>query len=197
MRECRLCKKPLEAEDAVCVFCGYDPKTDTVNPAFKQQSSSIEKAKAIEKKTGGEACEKGVDPKIKKFAFIGMAILIFSVLYKYNFDVTLATADIRLFFTRLTTGKIFSGKADKKKGKKVEKIEWVNVRSFESPKKKTNAKDLVVEGIFFDVKSGNYVVINGEVIAEGETSGNITVKKINRDSVEVVVGGVIRVLQQK
>ncbi|MCM8789495.1 MAG: hypothetical protein NC916_00530 [Candidatus Omnitrophica bacterium] len=195
MKECRLCKKPLEAEDAVCVFCGYDPKTDTVNFAFKEQQSSIEKAKAIEKKIKREAEKKEIGPGVKKFALFGIAILIFSILYRYNFDVSLATADIRFFFAKLMGGKI-SAKIDKKKDKKNEKLEWINVKTFKS-QKKIDAKKLVVEGIFFDSKSGNYAVINGEVIAEGETVDNITVKKINKDSVEVIAGGEVKVLQQQ
>jgi hypothetical protein len=122
--------------------------------------------------------------------------VVFSIFYKYNFNLRGVVFEINRLFDRLNIVKfvqtISGKKTDKAKG--YEKIELINVRNFEEPKRITPYKDLVVEGICFDSAGKSFATINGRVISEGDSFENVTVKKINRDSVELMVNGEARVL---
>jgi len=188
MQECHYCKKTIKEEDTICPFCGYDHKTGTVSQQVTsentQKRSQIKEQKAASKGNG-------VDPVVKKFAFIGLGIVLFSILYKYNFNINIIAYEISDIFGRVT------GKPNKKKDKTSEKIELIDVRSLKIPKKAIRYKGLEVEGILFDPAGRSFVTINGDVIPEGGTSGNITVQKIHKDSVELIVNGKSQIIEVK
>lgn len=199
MKECRFCKRPLKEEDAMCSFCGYNPKIDAIDPLFNSGISPT-------KKKGGRIKEKklisaafGVDPRIKKFAFVGIAITLFSIFYKYNFNINLVGYEVSHFFKKIKADKFIIWQPKKEEAKGIEKAELINVRSFEVPQmiSQHKNKNLMLEGIFFDDRGGSFVTINGKVIAEGESIDNLTVKKINNDSVEVIIDGEVKVLKMQ
>jgi hypothetical protein len=189
VKECNYCKKLIKEEDAVCPFCSYDPKTGTLSQQVSSVKSLEKQVRINENKVTGRVF--GVSPVVKKFVFISLAIVLFSILYKYNFNINIIMSEINQTFARIT------GKPYKKKGKTIEKIEWVNIRSFKDSKKPIRYRDLTVEGILFDPNGKSFVTVNGEVIPEGESLGNITVKKISKDSVELIVDGETKIIEVK
>jgi hypothetical protein len=186
MQECYYCKKTIKEEDTICPFCGYDHKAGTVS----QQVTSVENTQKRSQIKEQKATSKGngVDPRVKKFAFIGLGIVLFSILYKYNFNISIIAYEISDIFARVT---------GKKKDKTSEKIELIDVRSIKIPKKAIKYKGLEVEGVLFDPAGRSFVTINGDIIPEGGTSGNVTVQKIHKDSVELIVNGKSQIIEIK
>lgn len=185
MKQCRLCGKTLKEEETICPFCGYNIVTDSVSRSFQPKPESARNKEEREQ----AAKAGGVSPGVKKFALAGLAILIFSIFYKYNFNINTITSKANQLFNRIKTGEFTKGKDNKKADKEVKKVELVNVRSFDRYKKPAANKDLKVEGIFFDANAKSFIIINGKLICEGESFKNITVKKIYKDSVELIVAG--------
>ena len=98
-----------------------------MSPDFKPEGRPIKlrgkKAKeSVSRRIGG------VSPGVKNFAFIGLAILIFSIFYKNHFNINNVVSEVKYFFTRIAKGKFIAWESDKKKDD--DKIEWINVRSF-------------------------------------------------------------------
>jgi len=191
MINCHFCGKEIEQVKAVCVSCGYDPKTDTVKPELKDQAAAKKAAKGKKLKLTG-----GVSPRIKKFAFISLAIVIFSIFYKYNFNPVFVAAEFKHMFTLIRTGKIveifkFGGKEDNKN----KSVGMMNVRSYKAPQDAKKYKGLLIEGILFDPGAQSFVIINGEVISEGSSFKGVVVKKIDRHTVELMVNGESKVLE--
>lgn len=182
--QCKLCDKPLKAEDAICEYCGYDPKTDRVSESFKPKSEA-----AIRKEEKEKARKEGaVGSGVKKFAMIGLAVVIFSVLYKYNFNINGVARDAGLFLDRIKSGNLTRGKDAGKKETENEKIELISVRSFDGSKQPRNNKEQKIEGIFFDESGKSFVIVNGKLLPEGGSLGDFTVKKIYKGSVELILG---------
>jgi hypothetical protein len=196
MKTCRLCGKSLGDVVTECVFCGYDFNTDTVNQSFKAQPEKVaaKNREAAAKSQGSGARQALVSPAVKKFALIGLAVVIFSILLKNNFNVTAVLNEASIIFTKITTGKIINDKSAKKDDKENKKIELISVRSFKIPAKISRYEKLKVEGIFFD-NDKSFIVINGRVVPEGKTFENVTVKKINSDTVELIAGGETKMLR--
>jgi len=193
-KECRYCKKPIKEEVAVCSFCGYDHKTGTMAETEAGLVKSLEeKVKTREKGSASKIF--GVDPKVKIFAFIGLSIVIFSVFYKYNFDIKGVMSEANQVFYRIKSGAFFTGKSKKEKNKANQKIELMNVKSITTPKKSLQPGALAVEGILYDPTGKSFVSIEGNVIAEGAAFGDVVVKKINRDSVELIVKGENKIIE--
>ena len=140
----------------------------------------------------------GVSPGVKKFAYFGLAIVIFSVFFKHNFNAEGIKAEVNLIFTkaqgRLMPGKAKKAKSKHKQGEGINKAELVSVIDFDGSQKPDTNKDLKVEGIFFDSDGSSFVVLNGKVISEGQSWMGVTVKKINRESVEIIANGESRIL---
>ena len=194
MAVCRFCRNELEHERQICPSCGYDPTTDTVNQSAKAQ---IEQSGILHKKNKEKEKEagRGVNPKIKRFVFIGLAVIVFSVFYKHNFDINGVIYEITQNIARIKEGKLFSKKSDKDKDKEVKKIELIDVRSYNAPERQDRSKDLVVEGIFFDPQTKSFVIINGKVITEGESYRGAIVARIKEDSVELIMGNETKILK--
>ena len=140
----------------------------------------------------------GVSPGVKKFAYFGLAIVAFSICYKHNFNAKAIKAEVNLLWTetqaRLIFGKAMKAKSKHKQGEGINKAELISIVNFDGSQKPGTNKDLKVEGIFFDADGGSFIVLNGKVIAEGQSWMGVTVKKISRESVEVTVNGESRIL---
>lgn len=183
MKLCRLCGKSLGDNVTACVFCGYDFNTDMVNQSFKAQAQ-----KAIVKNRETGAKQALISPAVKKFALIGVAVVIFSILYKNNFNINSVFNEASDIVERVKSGRATKDKSGKNDNKETQKIELISVRSFKTPGKISRYEKLKVEGIFFD-NDKSFVVINGRVVPEGKTFENVTVKKVDNDSVELISGG--------
>lgn len=185
MKECRYCKESIKDEKMICPFCGYDFKTDTISQSFKPQ----------EKKKRKDITQHGIDSRVKRFTFIGLGIVAFSLFYKYNFNLNIITQEITQAIKKLKTTK-FGIPAFKKKAAQTEgKTEWVDIWSFEGTPNTPRSKRLVVEGICFDPHGRSFVTVSGKVLSEGENFKGVTIKKINADSVELIIEGEIKVLK--
>ncbi len=198
MKECRYCRNLIDEKDMLCSFCGYDYNTDTINQSFNhQESNAAESKKKIREQEPKLARRAVVSPGIKKFAFVGLAIVIFSILYKYNFDINRLVLKTGKAINKLKTGKIFQKGPDSKKDTSEEKVELTDVSSFDGTKGGIGHKGLLVEGIFFDPDGKSFATVNGKVLSEGDTFGHITVKKINSDWVELIVNGETEIVKVK
>ncbi len=191
MKECQYCKEQMKDEDVVCIMCGYDHKTGTINNAFKEQMAKERgvREKAQRKKEKLQNKGRGISPGVKKFVFIGLIITVFALFYKHNFNISSVVSEISQSLAKLKKFKFSETKTKDKKDNKPEKIELTDVNSFKGNNKPLRKKDLKVEGIFFDPQRKSFVSINGQILSEGESAGDVAVKKINRDSVELVIGG--------
>ncbi|MBN1912991.1 MAG: hypothetical protein JW788_01175 [Candidatus Omnitrophica bacterium] len=193
MKKCKYCQKDVQEEEKLCPFCGYDFKSGTITQVFSEEEA--QKRKRAEKKISRK--EGGIDPRIKKFAFIGIAITIFSVLYSYNFRLNIIFFDFKDKFLGgkkggLTLNSIL-GK--KKKDQKIENIQLTDISSFNAPREAADYKNFTLEGIFFDPQGESYATINGQVLAEGESLENLRVKKINKNTVEIEIAGKVQILE--
>lgn len=207
MKECRCCKRMIQEEEMICSFCGYDFKTDTINPEFKAKKELEEKtgkkSKIKERQEYGQ--RRGVSPAVKRFALIGLAIVIFSIFYKYNFNLGGVMSEVKQLLSqvRIKMSKFIPltvEKEDKKKkkaGEQIEKPQLIELRSYEAPKKTIPAGEFVVEGIFFDPQGKSFATINGVVVGEGDSVDKAWVKKINAHSVELIVDGKKKIIGVK
>jgi hypothetical protein len=105
------------------------------------------------------------------------------VSYKYIFSLksyifTLRT--IVLDFAR----PIIGGKSGEKKDKD-RKEASINKKT----KKKYADNGLRIEGISYDPGSKSFIAVNGKLVSEGETIKGVIVKKIDKDSVTVIIEG--------
>jgi len=163
----------------------YNPKTDTLTPSFVKQESAD---KNIKRKSLASA-------RIRIFIFIFIALVISFFVFKYH-----AKLGDAIFKAK----KSFSRKQDNK-AKKVNhpvnndnenKITGLSdVRAFKAPAEKLQRKDKLVEGIFYDAAKKSYCVINGQLLSEGDNFQNILIKKISKDSVEVLEDGKRKILR--
>lgn len=197
MTECVYCKRPMKEEAVVCIYCGYDHKLGTISQAYKPQQDAPGKESGVKiriKEEKSPAGSGGVNPKVKKFAFIGILLVAFSILYKYNFNLSVIVSDLTEAAVNIKGVKFLQDKFGKKKARAIEKIELSNVEKFEV-KKEGPAKKLRLEGIFFDPRGKSFATINGQVVSEGESVDNVILKKIDRNSVEVIAGNETKTLE--
>jgi hypothetical protein len=114
MKECNFCKGVIKDTDAFCKICGYDPKTDTISPNFIPLSE--QQMIKIQNKKNASFFRAGISPGVKKFVFIGLAVLVFSIFYKNNFDIGNVVADLNHSFTMVSKGKFDMGQEEYSKG---------------------------------------------------------------------------------
>lgn len=122
MQECRYCNREIKEGDLFCKHCGYDPVTDTMSREFVASGKPMEPPK----KKGPNIFGGGVSSGVKSFACIGLTLLVFSIFYKNHFSIDNVIAEAKYFFMRLSKGKITIGGP-----KRSEKIEWIDMRTFE------------------------------------------------------------------
>lgn len=126
MQECRYCQEIIQDKDPFCKYCGYDPKTDMISPEFKlMQVKGLTPKKKVKAKSVGF-----ISPGVRNFAFIGLAIFIFSIFYKNHFNINNVVTEVKHLFTKIKKGKFITWESDKKKYE-FKKIEWINVRDFQ------------------------------------------------------------------
>jgi hypothetical protein len=186
MTVCRFCGGEVRDIDKICLNCGYNSQTDTVTPNFvRQEQEKIVKKKGL------------VRPEIKIFAFLGITIIALSLIFKYQTNLGHVVYQVRSFIvgTKNKANKSANVKQPLGKDNEIKSTGLLGVRSFKAPIDKTQRKDKKVEGIFYDPKNTSYVVINGQLVSEGKSFGNMLVKKINSDSVEVVEDGIAKILK--
>ena len=94
MKECKFCNAPAKEEDAFCPFCGYDPKIDTVSASFRQNAVSREESQR-KVQTKGIRRSRVIRLGVKIFACIGLAIVIFSIPYKHDFNLNVVMSEIK------------------------------------------------------------------------------------------------------
>ncbi|MEW6101714.1 MAG: hypothetical protein AB1481_05410 [Candidatus Omnitrophota bacterium] len=192
-KACRYCKEEVAIDDPVCHNCGYDFKTDAINPSFKD---ALSVAKRKHRKKQREAGSEGpVSSGVKKFAFIGLAVVIFSVLYKYNFNVVFLKDDIASLALKYVPAKWRANSTANKSNSQPTVFE--NVKSYKASQEKRKYRELVIEGIFFSKDTKPFVIINGQVLSEGDVLGKFLIRKINPDTIEVFTNGEIKVLGLK
>ncbi len=126
MPECRFCNGTIKEEDAFCKICGYDSKTDRISPNFVPPTNF---PLMPPNKKAASLVSRGVSPGVKKFAFIGLIIIMFSIFYKNHFNISNVLAETKHFFTMLARGKVSLGQSKQKK-----EIEWIDVRTFKDYK---------------------------------------------------------------
>lgn len=196
MKNCPYCQKQLNEEETACIFCGYDQNTKTINNAFKAEMAQTRARREKEQRKKEKLLNNSgsIDPRVKKFASLGLAVTAFSLFFKHSFNISSVVRELSKPIIMVKEFKFLGGKSKNNKDSKYEKIELTDVKSFNGNKKPLKKADLKVEGIFFDPRKKSFVFINGKVLSEGDTVDEVTVKKINRDSVELVVEGENKVL---
>ena len=178
---CRYCNEVIGQQDEICGNCGYNPGTDTMTTSFVKK-----KTKTV---SGGK--QKILRPGVKSFAFWGLAIVVLSLGIKYQGKL----GDIAWKAKNLLLGnKVNPSAQDLEKAKQNKVIRLIDVRSSKVSADKSLGKEKRIEGIFYDPQGKSYVVINGQLVSEQMSFGDILIKKINRDSVEVVQDGKEQVL---
>ncbi|MFA5090010.1 MAG: hypothetical protein WC510_03100 [Candidatus Omnitrophota bacterium] len=117
MKECKCCKTLIKEKAAFCPSCGYDPKTDTMSASFRQNAVSREERNR-KMLTKERRCSHGIRPGVKISVFIGLAVVIFVILYKHNFNPNRVMSEIKQAWdkARVKTGKIIPMEVEKKKG---------------------------------------------------------------------------------
>lgn len=197
MKECQYCKEQIKDEDIVCIMCGYNHKAGTINNAFKEQMAKERGAreKGQRKKEKSQTKDRGISSSVNKFVFVGLIITVFALFYKHNFNISSVVSETSRYLAKLKKFKFSETKTKDNEDNKLKKIELTDVNSFKGNNKPLRKKDLKVEGIFFDPQRKSFVSINGQILSEGESAGDVAVKNINRDSVELIIGGERKTLQ--
>lgn len=174
MKNCRYCKEDVGDKEQICPYCGYNFQTDTLTPGFIKKVKKVD----IGKK------KKLVGPGVKTFMFWAILVIIFSLIYKYHANLSGLVGQVKNF------AGIKGNKANENKS-----VGLVDVRSVKIPAEKLERKEKRVEGIFYDASNKSYVIINGQLVLEGEIFEDILIKKVNKDSVEIVKNGNIQILK--
>ena len=184
MDTCHYCGRVLKDKDNICPHCGYNSKTDTLTPSFIPKKDSINNIKD----------EKKISPGVKVFALIAIIVLIISLSIKYNFVIGEIKAKAKMFFSG-DNSKASKVKQNNAKNGQAQAVVFTDVRSFQPSEEKLQRKDKKIEGIFYDAVKKSYCVINGQLLSEGDTFQGIAIKRISKDSVEVVEDGKIKILR--
>ncbi len=179
MKTCRYCEEKISDQDEICPNCGYNPKTDTLTAGFVRKNKPAIKKQMM------------VGPGVRNFACWGGLIIICSLGVKYQGKIGDAFWEVKniLLGNKITK----SGRVSAKSIKNVP-TRLTDVRSYQAPADKTLRGTSKIEGIFYDPQGKSYAVIGGQLLSEGENLGKLFIKKINRDSVEVLEDGRGRIL---
>ncbi len=175
MKTCRFCKEESSDKEQICPYCGYNFQTDTLTPNFVGKARKEDKGKK----------KKLVGPGIKTFVFWTGLVIISSLIFKYQGKLGDLVSQAKDFF-----------KKDKKK-KTSQSVGLLEVKSVKVSQEKFRSKEKKIEGIFYDPKGKSYVIINNQLIPEGESFAGIFIKKINKNTVEVIRDGKSQILSVK
>jgi len=163
MKECKFCNAPIKGENAFCHFCGYDPKTDTIrqNVVLKRKIQKEERHFSY-----------GIRPSIRMFAFIGLAVVIFTIFYKHNFNLNGVISEVKQAWHkgRIKASKIIPMEVEKKT-ESVEETETFNP-----------SVPLIVQGVIWGGAMPQ-AIINNRVINIGNVIEGAKVIDINKKGV--------------
>ena len=181
MRTCRFCEEVIADQDKICGNCGYNPQTDTMTVSFIRK-----KKKAV----AGQN-QRLLGSGVKSFVFWGLIIVVFSLGVKYQGKIGDFIWKIKNIYlgNKVNKPEQALGKANQNKI-----IKFISVRSSKVSADKSPVGNRRIEGIFYDPQGKSYVVINGQLISEQMSFGNMVIKKINSNSVEVLQDGQEQVL---
>ena len=182
MKTCRYCEEVIDDQDEICGNCGYNPKTDTLTASFVKKV----------KKTDFVKNQNKVGSGVRTFMFWGIIVVVFSLGIKYQGKIGDIFWDVKSNFLgkKINKPAPVLGKVNPPRTTRL-----IDVRSYKAPADKSAGKSKRIEGIFYDPQGKSYVVINGQLVSEQESFGNMLIKKINRNSVEVVEDGNNKILQ--
>jgi hypothetical protein len=169
MIKCKCCDALIK-EDTFCPLCGYDPKTDTISASFRQSAASSQKGKRRI-----EAQERSsIGPGVKMFAFVGLAVVIFSILYKHNFNLNGAMLEVKQAWDNgvIKASKIIPKEFGIKEGSK----------TFNP------TKPFVVQAVFWGVAEPQ-AVINNRIFNIGDVIEGAKVVQINKKGVTFLYKG--------
>ena len=137
-----------------------------------------------------EAKNRGISSRIKKFAMLGVVILVIYVFYKNNFNFNAVKLSVKEALSTVKVGNFTLVKPEEKKETKPQPSAGLrDVSSYEAPQKISEDRSLTVEGIFYDPQGTSFTTISGRVLREGQSVYAVTINKINMDSIEVTVNG--------
>jgi len=176
---CQFCGKEDIKEGKFCLNCGYDPKTDAVNPSFKARPAVRDMPKKIKSTF-----------LVKIFVILIILLTLFFIFYKNNYNISQVMVSGNAIIKQATRGD-FVHIGSKEKSMITNRTE---IKTEKALRGMAN-EQLLLGGIFFVPNNQSYVIINGEVFKEGEGIGNILVKKIFSEKVEVEVDGKSKILK--
>mgnify|MGYP001766030889 CR=1 FL=1 len=172
-KTCRYCEGTIYDQEEICSNCGYNPATDTLTAGFSRKSKPAKRQVLV-------------GPGVRNFACWGGLIIVFSLGFKYQSKIGDAFWEAKNI---LSGNKITKSAAASAKSVQKTPTRLIDVRSYKVPQNKTFSENRRIEGIFYDPQGKSYVVIGGELFAEGQSSGSMLIKKINRDMVVVSEAG--------
>ncbi len=176
MKICRFCQEAISDQEEICGNCGYNPKTDTLSAGFVKK----------EKKLSGGKNNRKISPGVKVFVSWGIIITVFSSGLKYQGKIGDIIWETKNF---LSGNKMKKNNPASQEANQNKIARLIDVRSYSPASEKSLEKDRRVEGIFYDPQGISYVLINGQLVTEKESLGNLVIKKINSNSVEVTEEG--------
>lgn len=192
-KKCPFCAKMIKLEAEACNFCGYNFKTKTQDPAFKEQSAKKENDK-------GKGASK-VMSAIKTIVlvvglFIGLTLLIRAMTSKVMGTIHLGAQKPKQTAAKTTASPV---KPQEKKSmpmpdllKKVLPDEKMRLQAQKEQKQQSA---VFVEGIFYDPKGKKFASLNGSIVAEGESLGTVKVHRVNEDTLELLVNGSLKIVR--
>jgi len=180
VKKCKCCNEPIKEEYAFCPFCGYDPKTDTISASFRQNAVSSEVA-ARKMQVDRRPVIEGISPGVKRFALIGLAVIVFSIFYKHNFNLSGLIAEVKQPGDKagIKVSDLIPLKVEKKNesGGKAEEYEIFNP-----------ATPLILQGVTWGGIMPQ-AVINSTVYHVGDVIQGAKIIKISKQGVVVLYNG--------
>ena len=174
MKECKCCQKPVNENSVFCPFCGYDPRTDTINPSFKQKAApNVERERKKLKEERHES--HGISQGVKILAFIGLAVVFFSIFYKHNFSLKGVKSEFKQVWNKVKI--------------KYSKSIPIKVEEKKEPEKKTEEPEtfnppvsLTVQGLVWG-GAVPQAIINNKVVNMGDVIEGAEVIEISKNGV--------------
>lgn len=120
---------------------------------------------------------------IKKFAIAGIVIGVLFISVRDNFHKFIVKGNVKNRVQVASSGEFVSLKAGQ------ELITNRTVKTVAQQKAAAEQRGLLLGGIFFVPNNKSYVIINGQVVAEGSISNGILVKNVRRNKAEFIKDG--------
>lgn len=174
MIECKFCRRFIKEKNVFCPFCGYDPRIDTVNPSFEPKKTiDVEKVRKMLRQK--RYARTGISPGVKKFALIGLGVVIFSIFYKHNFSLEGVISEFKQ--ARL--------KAGRETGKPVPLEAEAKEKKIEEPETFNPSTPLIVQGLAWG-EAKPQAIINNKVFTIGDVIEGAEVIEISKEGVTLL-----------